>query len=109
MAEIEEVPVVRVDYRDLSPICNYCSAAPKVIRITHLLDGEIMVSAMCLRHARGEQDACTRDLTNIPGTGTYLNLDATKRAMDEISEEEKEGSKVSKLLEVLANVTKDAP
>ncbi len=86
MSEIEEVPVVRVDYRKLAMVCNYCKADPRVIRITHLLDGEILVSPLCSRHARGEQEACTKDLVNMPGTGTFVHPNIELLIENELSE-----------------------
>ena len=75
MSEIEEIPVIRVDYRKLAKQCAYCKADPDVIRVTHLLDGQLMISAMCMKHAHGEQLACLDDMVNVPGTGTFLSKD----------------------------------
>ena len=79
----EEIKMLRVDYRRINPKCARCPAAPVVIRIEQGTDGEVYVSTWCEEHAREDQQrTADKGLTNISGTGTFINYALYERMLE---------------------------
>ncbi len=72
----ETVIALRVDYRKINPKCYVCGGESKVVRCTQATDGEVYISTLCEKHARGEQEHLVTDgeMENVEGTGTFVNM-----------------------------------
>ena len=75
MNDEAEPKVCSVHYRRINPICAYCSEPATILRITLASSGGPMVSTLCEKDARGEQEETTAGMQNEPGTGDYYNLE----------------------------------
>lgn len=54
-AERHEGPLAcSADYFHLADRCNYCEAKPEIVRVTLTWEGDVLVSTLCLEHAKGE-------------------------------------------------------